>query len=186
LIIKIQNFRAKAVNLLVAALFVCTLNSCAQQMNLTGIWSCDDGGTYYLRQNGHTVWWYGDQSSSEPGGANVAKGTIGGNVLSLSWSNVPTRFISGMSNGILFLNITSPEKLEMIREAGGFSGSVWIRKPPEYACDLSAPGSGFVQSIEINQPNGSINESIYNISLEDSYLERYTILIDNNITKLRM
>src|SRR5438045_4748532 len=27
--------------------------------DLTGIWKCSDGGTYYIRQVGNEVWWYG-------------------------------------------------------------------------------------------------------------------------------
>jgi len=29
------------------------------QTGLTGAWTCDDGGTYYLRQDGNTIWWAG-------------------------------------------------------------------------------------------------------------------------------
>jgi hypothetical protein len=159
---EIQNRKHKAINLLTAIFLVCTLNSCAYQTNLTGFWKCDDGGTYHIRQNGHTVWWYGEQSSCDPIWANVAKGTIDGdNMVSLSWSNVPTGFIGGMSYGILFLKITSPDKLELMRETGGFSGSVWIPKPPEFV-SYDAPGRGFAYSIVvINQSNESTEKKIY-------------------------
>ena len=31
-------------------------------IDLTGVWSCDDGGLYYIRQVGDTVVWAGLQA----------------------------------------------------------------------------------------------------------------------------
>lgn len=40
------------------------LNAFAQE-DLTGVWSCDDGGTYFIRQVGNIVWWYGESIPSQ-------------------------------------------------------------------------------------------------------------------------
>ncbi len=66
----------------------------AQQINLTGVWYCDDNGTYYIQQNGDNVWWYGEKSPNSSDNpllmdcenpveswSNVARGEISGNLL---------------------------------------------------------------------------------------------------------
>ena len=67
---------------------------------LTGVWTADDGGRYYLRQMGDCIWWFrtelqevgdGDQS----GFANVAVGRW--SIASCGW------------NGPMFLLATSSE-----------------------------------------------------------------------------
>ena len=39
--------------------------------DLSGEWTCDDGGRYYLRQVGNTLYWYGEHSISNPSWSNV-------------------------------------------------------------------------------------------------------------------
>jgi len=34
--------------------------------DLTGKWSCNDGGNYYLRQLGKEVFWFGERSPTAP------------------------------------------------------------------------------------------------------------------------
>ena len=151
---EILRLEAKAVILFAATLLVCTLNSCAYQTNLTGTWNCDDGGTYYIQQNGDNVWWYGEKlsnSSDNPfledyenpveSWSNVARGEISDNLLIVSWSSVPKGYKENMSNGILVLNIISPHKLEAEMKTGGFRGSIW--EIPT----LMSLGSGFAKSI---------------------------------------
>ena len=164
---KIQNRTAKAVILLTAALLIWTLNSCAYQTNLTGTWNCDDGGTYYIQQNGDNVWWYGEKlsnSSDNPfledyenpveSWSNVARGEISDNLLLVSWSSVPKGYKENMSNGILVLNIISPHKLEAEMKTGGFRGSTW--EIPT----LMSPGSGFADSINKKGSNAKNNTTL--------------------------
>ena len=56
---------------------------------LTGVWNCDDGGKYYLRQTDSTLCWYGEQNPSGPTWSNVAHGTINSNIINLEWVDVP-------------------------------------------------------------------------------------------------
>jgi hypothetical protein len=58
-------------------------------LDLTGVWDCDDGGTYYLRQSGDTLWWFGEPSYEPGGWSNVAIGIISGDTIDLDWSDVP-------------------------------------------------------------------------------------------------
>ena len=57
--------------------------------NLTGVWTCDDKGTYYMRQIGNTLWWYGEDRQTNPIFSNVARGTINGNIINLEVADVP-------------------------------------------------------------------------------------------------
>jgi hypothetical protein len=46
--------------------------------DLSGVWACSDVGTYYLRQEGSDVWWFGISRDDGVSFANVFKGTLGG------------------------------------------------------------------------------------------------------------
>jgi hypothetical protein len=94
-------------------------------MDLTGVWNCDDGGIYYVRQLGTIVWWYGELDPNTPNWSNVMRGSISGNMINADWSDVPKGSV--MQNGNLVIQIVSNNKLVAISKTGGFAGSVWTR-----------------------------------------------------------
>jgi hypothetical protein len=94
-------------------------------IDLTGVWQCDDGGIYYVRQLGATVWWYGERDPNTPSWSNVMRGSIGGNMINAEWSDVPKGSI--MQNGNLVLQIVSNNELVAVSKTGGFAGSHWTR-----------------------------------------------------------
>ena len=61
--------------------------------DLTGIWAADDGGFYYVHQDGSTVWWagfsndYGLQNGLSF--CNVFSGVLKSNEVSGQWADVP-------------------------------------------------------------------------------------------------
>ena len=91
----------------------------------TGVWNCDDGGKYYVRQLETTVWWYGELDPNTPNWSNVMRGTISGDIIKADWTDVPKGSI--MQYGNLVLQIASNNKLVAISKTGGFGGSVWTR-----------------------------------------------------------
>ena len=93
--------------------------------DLTGVWNCDDGGKYYIRQIGNTIWWYGDNNPDSPGFSNVMNGTICGNIITLNWADVPKG--RTLNSGIMTLKIESSNRISAISKTGGFGGSVWTR-----------------------------------------------------------
>jgi hypothetical protein len=93
--------------------------------DLTGVWSCDDGGKYYIRQLGNKIWWYGESNPNSPGWSNVMYGTISGNTIDGNWADVPKG--GTLNNGMMKLKIESNNKLSAIQKTGGFGGSVWTR-----------------------------------------------------------
>ncbi len=97
----------------------------AQAVDLTGVWQCSDGGTYYIRQLGLTVWWYGEASAKAPDWSNVAHGKIKGNIIELEWSDVAKG--AADSKGALTHKIASENRLALVKETGGFLGSEWSR-----------------------------------------------------------
>jgi hypothetical protein len=63
-------------------------------IDLTGVWHCDDEGTYYIRQFGDTVVWAGLHDSGFHKGiefANVFWGTVSPDGLSVSGGNKRVR-----------------------------------------------------------------------------------------------
>ena len=93
--------------------------------SLEGVWNCDDGGKYYLRQLGDTLWWYGELDPYSPNWSNVARGKIIGNTVQMDWADVPKGSI--MQNGILKLKIISSNEFLAEQKTGGFAGSRWTR-----------------------------------------------------------
>ena len=93
--------------------------------SLTGIWNCDDGGKYYLRQLDNTLWWYGELDPLSPEWSNVARGTINGNTIQMDWADVPKGSI--MQSGILKLKLVSSNEIQAEQKTGGFAGSRWTR-----------------------------------------------------------
>lgn len=58
---------------LTGAVLLCLgVSAALAQSNLTGIWTADDGGVYYVRQSGNAVWWVG--FSSEAGLSDFHRG----------------------------------------------------------------------------------------------------------------
>ena len=57
--------------------------------DLTGRWSCDDGGIYYLRQIGEEIHWYGEAAAASPQWANVFSGRIVDDRITGDWADVP-------------------------------------------------------------------------------------------------
>ena len=96
-----------------------------EPVNLTGVWNCNDGGKYYIRQLGNKIWWYGEQSPTNPAWSNVSHGDIVGKELRLDWADVPKGHIMG--SGILVLDLSMPGRITANQKTGGFGGSIWTR-----------------------------------------------------------
>jgi hypothetical protein len=93
--------------------------------DLSGVWSCDNGGTFYFHQIGNTIWLLGEDKPSNPDWTDVAKGNIDKDIISLEWADVPKGKFN--SEGTLILRIISGDALQTISATGGFSGSKWTR-----------------------------------------------------------
>ncbi|MES0372406.1 MAG: hypothetical protein ABUK11_09025 [Mariprofundaceae bacterium] len=100
--------------------------------NLTGTWIGDDGGRYYLRQVGSTLYWYGEKKPSNPMWANVFHGKLDDGNVKGRWADVPKGRTA--SSGKLRLKIkNNGNRLVAIEKTGGFGGSQWTRegyRPP--------------------------------------------------------
>lgn len=93
---------------------------------LTGIWSCNDGGVYYIRQRDAEVVWFGQQCLAPervPTFANVFVGTLSGTRIRGSWADVP--YGDSRGSGTLQLDVSG----SVIRGSAGtgFGGSEWRR-----------------------------------------------------------
>lgn len=127
--------------------------------DLTGTWTADDGGIYYLRQLGNTLWWAGLSTDSLQGVndfqrgvrfTNVFRGTIEGNTIKGTWVDVPRG--RSEKSGTLTLSIASigfPVGIVLQRQAetGGFAGKtlsiVVPRNPPP--CDSIGAASSDIR-----------------------------------------
>jgi hypothetical protein len=93
--------------------------------NLSGVYKCNDGGTYYVRQSGNQLWWYGE-SGDGVGWTNVFKGTIRGSEIRGDWADVPKG--NNQGGGVMIVRATSSGRFISTYKTGGFSGSEWTRQ----------------------------------------------------------
>jgi hypothetical protein len=105
----------------------------AARIDLTGPWSGDDDGIYYLRQVGRTLWWSGMSNRQGPPSGlgrdwnNVATGQIKADLtIELNWADVPRGQVMG--HGTLVWKVvddgTGNAQLKKLSETGtGFGGS---------------------------------------------------------------
>jgi hypothetical protein len=106
---------------------------------LTGAWSGNDTGVYYIRQVGDCVWWFGTEvreiepgATSQRGFANVASGRITGTQVDLEWADVPLgNTVNG--GGLTFIYDAARDELTLAEQRGGsqpFGGTVLTRIEP--------------------------------------------------------
>lgn len=132
-----------------------TLQERLAQASLTGTWTGDDGGIYYIRQIDDTIWWAGLSTESPQGKndfykglrfTNVFRGTIEGNTIRGKWADVPRG--ANLQNGTLTLSIvnsSAPGGIELRKQNqwGGFGGNIWqrVRPTPPPPCEESVTAS---------------------------------------------
>ncbi len=98
----------------------------AETHDLNGVWHCNDGGQYFVRQIGDDVMWYGEASPTQPFFANVAHGTLDEyGTVRLMWADVPKGKTGAC--GALVLKIDGDGGMAATRISGGFGGSTWRR-----------------------------------------------------------
>ncbi len=96
--------------------------------SLDGLWRGNDGGTYYLRQAGRYVIWFGEGGHDRngiPSFANIAIGKKTDNVIKLSWFDVPKCKFNG--TGKLVLRLDNADTLTRTDNNGVFGGTSWRR-----------------------------------------------------------
>lgn len=92
--------------------------------DLTGVWRGNDGGTYYVRQIGNNVWWYGEASNGQ--WSNIFHGALDGDWLEGFWLDVPKG--RDRDNGGLRLRLISQSEFRREQKTGDdFGGSRWTR-----------------------------------------------------------
>ena len=119
--------RVKA--LLYAVFIFAALPVSAARADLTGRWSGNDGGTYYLRQTGSTLHWYGEAGTGrQPVWAHVFSGRIADGRINGRWTDVPKGRSSGSGSLVLAIE-KQGTVLRALKKTGGFEGSRWVRQP---------------------------------------------------------
>lgn len=122
-------------------------SECIAGLDLTGVWSCDDGGSYYIRQVGDTVWWLGEISPTDPAWSNVANGDILGCTIYLEYADIPKG--SAIGAGSLVLEIVSSNEIKAVEKPESYGGSRWWREGDIY---VSPPVSPPIDSSSTTNP----------------------------------
>ncbi len=97
-----------------------------KQPDVSGVWNCDDGGLYLVRQIGPDILWYGKAQPDRPFFANVAHGHIESDGrIRLMWADVPNG-VTGAC-GALVLQVDLDGEMRAMKVTGGFGGRKWTR-----------------------------------------------------------
>jgi hypothetical protein len=128
----------------------------ARNANLTGVWHCDDVGTYYLRQLGaNTVWWFGLSRDQGRSFANVFRGALNGEIIQGDWAEIPVAVEQigsrPLSSGTLTLRGNDGRRstsLSKIGETAIFGGSSWqkLYDRPYFVVSPTTSGGGVVST----------------------------------------
>jgi hypothetical protein len=99
---------------------------------LTGIWSCNDGGTYYIKTDGNEIYWVGESGDNGKSWTNLFVGKIDGMRINGKWHDFPKG--KNRLNGILSLQVSTDQlSLTYLNGTGGFSGRSWTKVNPQSA-----------------------------------------------------
>src|SRR5712691_7179934 len=111
----------RLVTLLACALFLCVCANGSPINELNGYYEGDDGGAYFIRQIGDSVYWFGE----DPNGAwaNVLVGTISGNKITARFWDVPKGKTQGM--GEMILQIQNDDSLIKLSSTTPFVTKSW-------------------------------------------------------------
>ena len=106
------------------------LTPAADTVNLNGKWQGNDGAIYYIRRVGSQVWWYGENSPTNPSFSNVFRASFSGSIQAGSrvvgqWADVPKG--RALNSGTLSFKVINSNFLQRAYQTGGFSGSTWTR-----------------------------------------------------------
>lgn len=107
------------------ALSLAVTASSAQALDLTGIWHTRTGATFYVRQVGSEIWWYGTQAPAKPRWTNVASGKLNGDVLRVRWIDVPQGITRNL--GTLALKVMDGNHLIVSENPNDFLSADWFR-----------------------------------------------------------
>ena len=97
----------------------------ALRVNFSGRWRSNYGGTYYIKQLGNELWWYGESGNKGASWSNVFHGYIGKQEIAGKWVDVPKGRVN--SQGEMTVQIASPDRLVAVRKTGGFGGNTLTR-----------------------------------------------------------
>lgn len=115
----------KALVLVLTIVLVLSIGVAAQAVSLTGKWSGNDGGTYYITQIDDRIYWYGENNTTSPGFANIGVGKIVGNYIFIEATDVPKGTTTAQSD--LFIYKSNDNYLYTITKDSPFGGSNWTR-----------------------------------------------------------
>jgi hypothetical protein len=111
-----------------------SFTQCLLPKDMNGVWKSDDGGTYYVRQVGNSIWWVGMSGDGGKTWTNVYHGVRNGSIITGTWADVPmgrTRQTGILNLKIEFTWNNGVAGFSRTQVSGGFFGSEWeFRCPP--------------------------------------------------------
>lgn len=124
----------------------CATDDPAGLGELTGVWSGNDRGVYYIRQIGDCVWWFGTEvrdielgQTGQRGFANVASGRVDGTEVEVEFADIPLGDILN-GGGLTFVYDEGNGTLTLTDQRGRgqtFGGSLLTRIDPDPSPDPS-------------------------------------------------
>jgi hypothetical protein len=107
-------------------------SQCVSPKALSGRYKSNDGGTYFVKKNGNSVWWVGESPDGGGSWTNVFSGTYENGTFTGRWADVRGNDGKGtMTLRLIGAIETGVHGFERIDASGsGFGGVRWSRPCP--------------------------------------------------------
>jgi hypothetical protein len=120
--------------------------------DLSGTWSCSDGGTYVINHAGNRVVWEGRSGDGGRSWTHSFEGTIQGDRIVGYFRDKPPG--AARQQGSLTVRIASNSRLEKVASSVVFGGSVWTRGAHGSEFEITSVSSP--SSVKLNGPRGAL------------------------------
>ncbi len=118
---KIEYLEEKGIDII--DIDIIDIDWCSIIPNLSGYYSANDGGHYYVRHIGNKIYWFGEHPSGI--WANVFRGTIDGKTITGAFYDVPKGSIQGLGSLVLSVKCFGSGFTKV--SGANFGGSNWTK-----------------------------------------------------------
>lgn len=100
--------------------------------SLSGIWKCNDGGTYYVKTEGDEVYWVGESGDGGKSWSNLFIGKNEAGQIQGKWLDFP-KGKNRLKGNLVLKPAEDYMSLRYINGTGGFGGRYWEKTSPQSA-----------------------------------------------------
>jgi len=94
---------------------------------ISGVYTCSEGGTYYVKSDGKNLYWVGESADGGKSWTNIFIGKVEGSKVKGKWYDLP-KGRNGGSGDLEVLLAADCMSFNWVEGTGGFGGRQWKRR----------------------------------------------------------